>query len=159
MCCQMGWIGCAILQVAQKAIVIIQFLLYFWNPLIKRKWKTLSNPPNTFLGISILKKLTACNSFEQFVSTYQIVLIWIRNKHRNIVVFRHAKIVHQSNGIRICTVFFFQFLIDLLNSTINSFRSAGSTLVINQFWNSMHMMIQIFAIDTTCLSVLLWINS
>ena len=35
MCCQMGWIGCAILQVAQKAIVRIQFLAYFWNPLIK----------------------------------------------------------------------------------------------------------------------------
>ena len=29
------WIGCAILQVAQKAIVRIQFLSYFWNPLIK----------------------------------------------------------------------------------------------------------------------------
>ena len=34
-CCQMGWIGCAILKVAQKAIVRIQFLSYFWNPLIK----------------------------------------------------------------------------------------------------------------------------
>ena len=34
MCCQMGWIGCAILQVAQKAIVRIQFLAHFWNPLI-----------------------------------------------------------------------------------------------------------------------------
>ena len=35
MCCQMGWIGSAILQVAQKAIARIQFLSYFWNPLIK----------------------------------------------------------------------------------------------------------------------------
>ena len=34
-CCPMGWIGSAILQVAQKAIVRIQFLSYFWNPLIK----------------------------------------------------------------------------------------------------------------------------
>ena len=31
MCCQMGRIGCAILQVAQKAIVRIQFISYFWN--------------------------------------------------------------------------------------------------------------------------------
>ena len=30
-CCQMGWIGCALLQVAQKAILRIQFLAYFWN--------------------------------------------------------------------------------------------------------------------------------
>ena len=29
MCCQMGWIGCAIFQVAQKAILRIQFLSYF----------------------------------------------------------------------------------------------------------------------------------
>ena len=34
-CCQMGWMGCATLQVTQKAIVRIQFLSYFWNPLIK----------------------------------------------------------------------------------------------------------------------------
>ena len=32
---QMGWIGCAILQVPQWAIVRFQFLAYFWNPLIK----------------------------------------------------------------------------------------------------------------------------
>ena len=30
MCCQMGWIGCAVLQVAQKAIMRIKFLSYFW---------------------------------------------------------------------------------------------------------------------------------
>ena len=55
MCCPMSWIGCAILQVAQKAIVGIQFLSYFWNPLIKYKtWKTLPNPQHTFLGIWIL---------------------------------------------------------------------------------------------------------
>ena len=35
MCCQMGWIGCAILQVTQKAIVRIQFLSYFWDFSIK----------------------------------------------------------------------------------------------------------------------------
>ena len=34
MCCQMGWIGCAILQVTQKAMVKIQYLSYFWNPFI-----------------------------------------------------------------------------------------------------------------------------
>ena len=50
MCWHMGWIGFAILQVAQKVIVRIQFLSYFWNPLIKSTWKTLSNPLNTFLG-------------------------------------------------------------------------------------------------------------
>ena len=33
MCCQMGSIGCAILQVAQRAIVRIQFLSYVWNTL------------------------------------------------------------------------------------------------------------------------------
>ena len=31
MCCQIGWIGCATLQVTQKDIVRIQFLSYFWN--------------------------------------------------------------------------------------------------------------------------------
>ena len=38
MCYQMGWIGCAILQVAKKAIMRIPFLSYFWNPnpLIKK---------------------------------------------------------------------------------------------------------------------------
>ena len=30
-CCQMGWIGYAILQVAQKANVEIKFLAYFCN--------------------------------------------------------------------------------------------------------------------------------
>ena len=35
MCGQMGWIGSAILQVAQKAIMRIQFLPYFWNALMK----------------------------------------------------------------------------------------------------------------------------
>ena len=54
MCCQMGWIGCAILQVAQKAIVRIQFLSYFWNPLIKSTWKMLLNACKTFLAISML---------------------------------------------------------------------------------------------------------
>ena len=34
-CCQMGWIGCAILQVTQKAIMRIKFLSYFCNPHIK----------------------------------------------------------------------------------------------------------------------------
>ena len=34
-CCQIGWIGCPILQVAQKTIVTLQFLAYFCNPLIK----------------------------------------------------------------------------------------------------------------------------
>ena len=28
-CCRMGWIGCPILQLAQKAILIFQFLVYF----------------------------------------------------------------------------------------------------------------------------------
>ena len=34
MCCQMGWIGCAILQVTQKAIVRSQFLSYFFKTLL-----------------------------------------------------------------------------------------------------------------------------
>ena len=52
--CASRWAELAV-QAGQKAIVGIQFLSYFWNLLIKYKtWKTLSNPPNTFLGISIL---------------------------------------------------------------------------------------------------------
>ena len=30
-CCQMGWIGYAILQIAKKAVVETQFLAYFCN--------------------------------------------------------------------------------------------------------------------------------
>ena len=33
--CQTGWIGCAILQVAQNVILGFQSLAYFCNPLIK----------------------------------------------------------------------------------------------------------------------------
>ena len=36
----------------------IQFFSYFWNLLIKQTQKMLSNPPNTFLGVSILQKLS-----------------------------------------------------------------------------------------------------
>ena len=49
---------CPALVCPQKATVRIQFLPYFWNPLIKQTRKFLSNLPNTFLGISILQKLT-----------------------------------------------------------------------------------------------------
>ena len=34
-CCQFGWIGCSILEVAQKASMRFQFLAYICNPLIK----------------------------------------------------------------------------------------------------------------------------
>ena len=35
-------IVCATLQVAQKSTVRIQFLKYFWNPLIKYTWKSVT---------------------------------------------------------------------------------------------------------------------
>ena len=72
--CQMGWIGCAIFQATQKAIMRIQFLSYFWNPLIKQTWTRLLNPPNTFFCISIqeIQVYYACCSAQtghQLVST------------------------------------------------------------------------------------------
>jgi hypothetical protein len=48
-CCQMSWIGCFILKVAQKTLVRFQFLVNFCN-----SWKMLSNVKNTFCCISPL---------------------------------------------------------------------------------------------------------
>jgi hypothetical protein len=45
---------CPVLVRPQKATVRIQFLPYFWITINKKTLKMLSNPPNTFLGISIL---------------------------------------------------------------------------------------------------------
>ena len=51
MCCRMGWIGCAILQLAQNSIARIWFLSYFWNPLIKYiDMKNIVKSPKHFFG-------------------------------------------------------------------------------------------------------------
>ena len=53
------------------AIVRIQFLSYFWNPLIMYTWKTLSNPPNTFFWyFNTLEthSVVACRGNEEVVS-------------------------------------------------------------------------------------------
>ena len=45
MCCQMGWIGCAIMQVTQKGIVRIQILLFFrhiWISFTKTEVQTVN---------------------------------------------------------------------------------------------------------------------
>ena len=51
-CCRMGWIGCAILQVDQKATVEIRFLATSSSS--RYLWKTLSNVGKTFCCISPL---------------------------------------------------------------------------------------------------------
>ena len=61
MCCQKGWIGCAILQVTQKAIVRIQFLSYFWIP---------SNPPNTFGYFNMYSMNSQCSILRDNFSHY-----------------------------------------------------------------------------------------
>jgi hypothetical protein len=48
--------------------VKIQFLPYFWNPLIKQSWKILSNPPNTFLVFQYSRKSSFIASWIEVIS-------------------------------------------------------------------------------------------
>ena len=75
-CCQIGRIGCPILQVAHKATLRFEFLAYFCNPLIKLTWKLLSSVGKTFYDIPPLNKHTVISiwawCFSYFISCFSL---------------------------------------------------------------------------------------
>jgi len=78
-CCQMGWFGCPMLLVAQKADVEFHLYAYFWNSFIKKIWKLILNVCKTFCGIILHHKPTVPGTKESvYFGTYFILVfrVW-----------------------------------------------------------------------------------
>ena len=73
MCCQMGWIGCAILQLAQKAIVRIQFFKIFLDSPHQVDMKNVVKFSKQFFGYFNTLE-THCAISKTYISFY--FLVW-----------------------------------------------------------------------------------
>ena len=81
-CCQMGWFGCPMLLVAQKAAVEFHLYAYFWNSFIKKIWKLIFNVCKTFCGIILHHKPTVPGTKESvyfgtyFILVFRVMSLW-----------------------------------------------------------------------------------
>jgi len=81
-CCQIGWFGCPMLLVAQKADVEFHLYAYFWNSFIKKIWKLILNVCKTFCGIILHHKPAVPGTKESvyfgtyFILVFRVMPLW-----------------------------------------------------------------------------------
>ena len=103
-CCQIDWIGCPILQIAQKATVRFQFLAYFCNPLANQvvmknivKWLKdfllYFTTKETYRAGQVLKRLALFCSLSFFLWSWFMIYVVLSMSPKFEKVFSFALLI------------------------------------------------------------------